>query len=85
MRFPGRTETALLAGPDGTFVTYLFDPGAVELAIEHEEYRPNTCSATIPTPSTAPPRVTTRSSLVTPPRIRSSTSTTLSVMMRGPS
>ena len=26
-------------------------PGAVELAIEHEEYRPNTCSATIPEPA----------------------------------
>jgi OOP family OmpA-OmpF porin len=51
VRFPGRAETALLAGPDGTFVTYPFDPGAVELAIEHDEYRPNTCSATIPEPA----------------------------------
>lgn len=51
VRFPGRTETALLAGPDGTFVTYLFDPGTIELALEHPEYRPNTCSATIPEPA----------------------------------
>lgn len=51
VRFPGRTETALLAGPDGSFVTYLFDPGTVELAVEHPEYRPNVCSATIPEPA----------------------------------
>jgi outer membrane protein OmpA-like peptidoglycan-associated protein len=49
LRFTGRDETALLGGNDGRFVTYLFDPGSViELALEHPEYHPSTCSATIP-------------------------------------
>ena len=46
VRFPG--QSPLLTGPDGRFVSYLFDPGDVSATLEHEEYEPGSCSATVP-------------------------------------
>jgi outer membrane protein OmpA-like peptidoglycan-associated protein len=55
VRFVGRDLTALHAGDDGTFTTYEFDPGEVEMQISHPEYHPGTCRGTIqaPTPTSA--------------------------------
>lgn len=48
VRFPGREVSAQASATDGTFTTYEFDPGAVQLEISHPEYNTGTCSSTIP-------------------------------------
>jgi len=49
--FPSRSLTALHAADDGTFTTYEFDPGEVQLSVGHPEYNTGTCAATIPAPA----------------------------------
>jgi outer membrane protein OmpA-like peptidoglycan-associated protein len=49
--FPARAVTALHAAEDGTFTTYEFDPGEVQLSVGHPEYNTGTCAATIPAPA----------------------------------
>ena len=46
--FPGRDLNPLLGNADGTFVTYAFDPGEVQLEIEADGYEPGTCTGVIP-------------------------------------
>lgn len=48
IRFPGRELNPLLGNADGTFVSYAFDPGEVQLEIEAEGYHPGTCTGVIP-------------------------------------
>jgi outer membrane protein OmpA-like peptidoglycan-associated protein len=48
IRFPGRELNPLLGNADGTFVTYAFDPGEIQLEIEAEGYHPGTCTGVIP-------------------------------------
>jgi OmpA-OmpF porin, OOP family len=45
--FPSRELTSLVTSQAGTFTTYEFDPGEVQLAITHAEYHDGTCAATI--------------------------------------
>jgi OOP family OmpA-OmpF porin len=45
--FPGREFSTLLTGADGTFLSYAFPPGQVQLEIEAEGYEPGNCAATI--------------------------------------
>lgn len=46
--FPGRELTALSASGDGSFASYELEPGEVQLAVSHPEYRSGTCAGTIP-------------------------------------
>jgi outer membrane protein OmpA-like peptidoglycan-associated protein len=46
--FPGRDVTNLVTGPDGTFVSYPFAPGDVQVEVHAEGYESGTCSSTIP-------------------------------------
>lgn len=46
VRFTGRELTPLVA-EEGRFKSYLFEPGLVEMSIEHPDYEPGTCSAEI--------------------------------------
>ena len=48
IRFPNHDKTALVAGEDGTFITYRFPPGEVLMDLTHDEYNPGQCAATIP-------------------------------------
>ena len=45
--FPGREFSTLLAGTDGTFLSYALPPGQVQLEITAEGYEPGSCAATI--------------------------------------
>lgn len=53
--FTGTDHNAIVAGTDGTFTTYRFDPGAVAMAVSHPEYEAAVCNATIPSERPAPP------------------------------
>jgi OmpA-OmpF porin, OOP family len=77
VRFPGRALTPLVTEA-GSFTTYLFEPGDVELAITHPDYEPGFCRANIPAPpppaaGEAPSReeriVEVRCELVAKPRL----------------
>jgi outer membrane protein OmpA-like peptidoglycan-associated protein len=46
--FPGREATRLLSAADGTFLSYGFAPGPVQLEIEADGYEAGNCSTTIP-------------------------------------
>jgi OmpA-OmpF porin, OOP family len=46
--FPGRTLNSLLVRADGTFETYLLEPGDVQLSVEAEGYEPAHCGGAIP-------------------------------------
>lgn len=46
--FPGRDASRLLSGADGTFTSYAFAPGPVQLEIEADGYEPGNCSTNIP-------------------------------------
>jgi OOP family OmpA-OmpF porin len=50
VRFLGANSalTSLLAGDDGTFVTYAFEPGEVQMELSHPQYETATCSAVVP-------------------------------------
>ena len=48
VRFADRDATALVAGDDGRFTTYRFEPGQVTMDITHPEYNAGRCVATIP-------------------------------------
>jgi OOP family OmpA-OmpF porin len=45
--FPGRDFSTLLTGADGTFLSYAFPPGQVQLEIDADGYEPGNCAATI--------------------------------------
>jgi outer membrane protein OmpA-like peptidoglycan-associated protein len=45
--FPGRDFSTLLTAADGTFVTYAFPPGEVQLEVAAEGYETGNCAATI--------------------------------------
>jgi outer membrane protein OmpA-like peptidoglycan-associated protein len=46
--FPGTDTNPVLGGADGTFVSYAFPPGNVDVDIEAEGYRAGTCTTAIP-------------------------------------
>lgn len=48
VRFPGRDVTALSSSADGSFRSYEFDPGEVQVEVSHPTHEPGTCAATIP-------------------------------------
>ncbi|NOY93279.1 MAG: OmpA family protein [Deltaproteobacteria bacterium] len=66
--FSGRDLTSLLTSDDGTFTTYLLDPGEVRFEISHPDYNPGACVATIPSerPGAAPAAAATDSTATTP-------------------
>jgi outer membrane protein OmpA-like peptidoglycan-associated protein len=46
--FPGRDVSSLLTAADGTFVSFGFPPGDVQVEVEAEGYEPGNCTTTIP-------------------------------------
>jgi outer membrane protein OmpA-like peptidoglycan-associated protein len=46
--FPGRDVSRLLTAADGTFVSFGFPPGDVQVDVEADGYEPGTCTASIP-------------------------------------
>jgi outer membrane protein OmpA-like peptidoglycan-associated protein len=46
--FPGRDVSRILTGANGTFVSFGFAPGDVQIEVEAEGYETGTCSTTIP-------------------------------------
>ncbi|MFW6050590.1 MAG: OmpA family protein [Myxococcota bacterium] len=47
--FPGRALNAIVGGDEGTFRTYVFEPGEeVEMRVTHPDYEATTCSGTLP-------------------------------------
>lgn len=48
IRFADRDATSLVAGDDGRFTTYRFEPGEVTMDISHPDYNAGRCVATIP-------------------------------------
>lgn len=46
--FPGQDLTSLVAGDDGVFTTYRFDPAEIQMALSHPDYESGNCAATIP-------------------------------------
>lgn len=54
IHFTGRDLTPLVA-EGGSFKSYLFEPGTVEMRVEHPDYEPGTCSAEIPERETPEP------------------------------
>lgn len=54
LSFPGTDRNAIVAGEDGRFTTYTFEPGAVQMSLAHPDYEGSVCSATIPAERPAP-------------------------------
>lgn len=48
VRFEGRDANPIVADASGVFRSYSFEPGEVAMAIEHPDYEPGRCTATIP-------------------------------------
>lgn len=70
IRFPGRELTALHTAADGTFTSYEFDPGEVQIEVDQPEYERGTCTGTIPADrAAAATPVEVRCELVAHPRL----------------
>ncbi len=51
--FSGRDLNPIVASSEGTFTSYAFEPGEVEMSVSHPSYLTGTCRAVIPSPPEA--------------------------------